>query len=259
MANWNEPRTTQTGFGSVPRAGGAVVFDEGLRRHMLSIYNYMASGVLLSAVIALVFANSQSLLNSLYQVISTPQGQAIQPTLLGWIVMLAPLGIVLAIRFGGAERFSVGTLKAMFWAYAALFGASISYIVILYTGQSLGATFFAAAGAFAGMSLFGYTTGKNLSALGSFLMMGVIGLIIAMVLNLFFFHSTAFDLAISALGVLIFAGLTAYYTQALKEGYAHVRGTPWEGKQVVLGALTLYIAFINMFLFLLRFMGNSRS
>ena len=260
MANWNDPQP-RTGFGASPSLNGdvlsgGVTFDAGLRKHMLSIYNYMSSGVLLSGVIALVFGTNASLLNMLYSVQESARGPALQPTLLGWIVMLAPLGIVLAIRFGGAERFSESTLKALFWVYAALFGASISYIMVLYTGGSIAGTFFATAGAFAGTSLFGYTTKRNLGPVGSFLTMGVIGLIIAMALNLFVFQSGSFDIAISAIGVLIFAGLTAYYTQSLKEDYAHVRGTDWEGKSVVLGALTLYIAFINMFMFLLRFLGS---
>ncbi|MFM5893453.1 MAG: Bax inhibitor-1 family protein [Novosphingobium sp.] len=261
MAEWNDPQSTRSPFGTGAQLNGAMVGtaarDEGLRSYMLSIYNLMASGVLLSGVVALLFARSPALLSVLYGVVETARGPQIQPTVLGWLVMVAPLGIVLAIRFGGAERFSSSTLKTLFWAYAALFGASISYIMLLYTGASVGATFVATAGAFAGLSLYGYTTKRSLSAMGSFMMMGLIGIIIAMVINVFL-QSSAMDLAISALGVLIFAGLTAYYTQSLKDSYAAVRGTAWESKQIVLGALQLYIAFINMFLFLLRFMGDRR-
>ncbi|MGI8943248.1 MAG: Bax inhibitor-1/YccA family protein, partial [Qipengyuania sp.] len=147
------------------------------------------------------------------------------------------------------------TLQAMFWGFAITMGLSLSSICVVYTGESIAATFFATAGAFAGLSLFGYTTKKDLSGFGTFLVMGVIGLIIAMVINMFM-QSSTLALAISFLGVLIFAGLTAYDTQRLKREYQHLRGTDFAGKAVILGALSLYLDFINMFLFLLRFMGN---
>jgi FtsH-binding integral membrane protein len=252
MANWNDPRTTREGLGtsqgftgaSVPRTGE--VFDAGLRRHMLSIYNYMTSGVLLTGLVAMLFAQS---------------GMAAQlfvnGGILSWIVILAPLGFVLAMSFG-ANRFSKPALQAMFWGFAVTMGLSLSTVFLAYTGSSIAATFFATAGAFAGLSLFGYTTKKDLSAMGTFLVMGVIGLLIAMVVNMFL-QSSGLELAISFLGVLIFAGLTAYDTQRLKREYAHLRGTEWAGKAIVLGALSLYLDFINMFLFLLRFMGVSRE
>ena len=176
---------------------------------------------------------------------------------LAFVVMLAPLGIVLAMSFG-ANRFSTGTLQALFWAYAVLMGVSLSTIFLVYTGASIAATFFASAGAFAGLSLYGYTTQKDISGWGSFLIMGVIGIIIASVINMFL-HSPALYYAIGIIGVLVFAGLTAYDTQRLKEQYRYVAGSQMAGKAVVLGALTLYLDFINMFLFLLRFMGNSRN
>ena len=252
MANWNDPRTTREGFGtsqgftgaSVPRTGE--VFDAGLRKHMLSIYNYMTSGVLLTGVVAMLFAQS---------------GMAAQlfvnGGILSWIVILAPLGFVLAMSFG-ANRFSKPALQAMFWGFAVTMGLSLSTVFLVYTGSSIAATFFATAGAFAGLSLFGYTTKKDLSAMGTFLIMGVIGLLIAMVVNMFL-QSSGLELAISFLGVLIFAGLTAYDTQRLKREYAHLRGTEWAGKAIILGALSLYLDFINMFLFLLRFMGATRE
>lgn len=252
MANWNDPRTTREGLGtsqgftgaSVPRTGE--VFDAGLRRHMLSIYNYMTSGVLLTGLVAMLFAQS---------------GMAAQlfvnGGILSWVVILAPLGFVLAMSFG-ANRFSKPALQAMFWGFAVTMGLSLSTVFLAYTGSSIAATFFATAGAFAGLSLFGYTTKKDLSAMGTFLIMGVIGLLIAMVVNMFL-QSTGLELAISFLGVLIFAGLTAYDTQRLKREYAHLRGTEWAGKAIVLGALSLYLDFINMFLFLLRFMGVARE
>lgn len=252
MANWNDPRTTQEGLGtsqgftgaSVPRTGE--VFDAGLRKHMLSIYNYMTSGVLLTGVVAMLFAQS-----GMAAELFTNGG------ILSWIVILAPLGFVLAMSFG-ANRFSKPALQAMFWGFAITMGLSLSTVFLVYTGSSIAATFFATAGAFAGLSLFGYTTKKDLSAMGTFLIMGVIGLLIAMVVNMFL-QSSGLELAISFLGVLIFAGLTAYDTQRLKREYAHLRGTPAAGKAIVLGALSLYLDFINMFLFLLRFMGATRE
>jgi FtsH-binding integral membrane protein len=243
MADY-EPRTTTTGFGSVPRAGGAVVFDEGLRHHMLSIYNYMASGVLLTGAVALLTANS-----GLAMTFATGP--------LMWLVALSPLAIVFAMSFG-ANKFSKTTLQGMYWAFALLMGLSLSTIFLIYTGGSIAVTFFATAAAFAGLSLWGYTTHKNLSGMGTFLIMGVVGLIVASLVNLFV-QSAPLMYAISFIGVLIFAGLTAYDTQKLKEQYAHLRGTEWAGKAVVLGALNLYLDFINMFLFLLRFMGSSRN
>ena len=249
MANWNDPRPTSSdtraGFGASPSLNGEVLrgaaVDEGLRRHMLSIYNYMASGVLLSGVIALLFARSGLAL----QMMSSP---------LKWVVMLAPIGFVFAIS-GGANRFATSTLQALFWAFCAVMGLSMSTIFLVYTGASIAGTFFATAGAFAGLSLYGYTTKRSLSGIGSFLIMGVVGLLIASVINLFL-KSPGLYWAISSLGVLIFAGLTAYDTQKLKEQYAYVRGTDFAGKAVVLGALNLYLDFINMFQFLLSFMGN---
>jgi FtsH-binding integral membrane protein len=243
MADY-EPRTTTTGFGSVPRAGGAVVFDEGLRHHMLSIYNYMASGVLLTGAVALLTANS----GLAYTFATGP---------LMWLVALSPLAIVFAMSFG-ANKFSKTTLQGMYWAFALLMGLSLSTIFLVYTGGSIAVTFFATAAAFAGLSLWGYTTQKNLSGMGTFLIMGVVGLLVASLVNMFV-QSAPLMYAISFIGVLIFAGLTAYDTQKLKEQYAHLRGTEWAGKAVVLGALNLYLDFINMFLFLLRFMGQSRN
>jgi uncharacterized protein len=236
-----DPRTTTTSYGSVPRAGGAVVFDQGLRKHMLSIYNYMTSGVLLTGIVALLTFNSGL-------AVTFASGPIM------WLVALSPLAIVFAMSFG-ANRFSKTTLQAMFWAFATLMGLSLSTIFLRFTGGSIAVTFFATAAAFAGLSLWGYTTQKSLSGWGSFLIMGVVGLIVAMIANMFM-QSPALMYAISFIGVLIFAGLTAYDTQRLKNEYAMLRGTEFAGKAIVLGALTLYLDFINMFQFLLSFMGN---
>ncbi|MDT0575643.1 Bax inhibitor-1/YccA family protein [Croceicoccus sp. F390] len=245
MANWNDPQPTRTGFGASPSFDGRVQqtagFDAGLRKYMLSIYNYMAAGVALTGAVAFVMAN-------------TAFGISVMSSPLMWLIVLSPLAIVFAMSFG-ANRFSESTLKALFWGFAALMGASLSTVFAVYTGASIAATFFATAGAFAGLSLVGYTTKKNLSGMGSFLIMGVIGLIIASVINLFV-QSSALMWAISFLGVLIFAGLTAYDTQRLKNQYAQLVGSEFMGKAVILGALTLYLDFINMFQFLLMFMGQ---
>ena len=246
MADWNDPSRNAQRFGSVPRAGGDVAgrvsYDEGLRSHMLSIYNYMASGVLLTGIVALLAFTSGTA-----EVIFTGG-------ILRWIVALSPLAIVFAMSFG-ANRFSAGTLQMMFWAFATLMGLSLSSVFLVYTGGSIATTFFATAAAFAGLSLFGYTTKKNLSGMGSFLIMGVVGLLVASILN-WFLQSPALHFVISGLGVMIFAGLTAYDTQRLKEEYTYLRGTEFAGKAVILGALSLYLDFINMFQFLLSFLGN---
>ena len=252
MANWNDPQDTRTGLGTSFGSAGAVgtgrtdVFDAGLRRHMLSIYNYMTSGVLLTGIVALLFSRGGA---------ESPAAQVfVNGGPLAWLIILSPLAIVFAMSFG-ANRFSTPTLQAMFWGFATLMGLSMSTVFLVYTGGSIAATFFATAGAFAGLSLFGYTTKKDLTGFGSFLIMGVVGLIIASLLNIWL-QSPGLYWAISFLGVLIFAGLTAYDTQRLKQQYFHLRGTDFAGKAIVLGALSLYLDFINMFQFLLAFLGQ---
>ncbi|HTK72048.1 MAG TPA: Bax inhibitor-1/YccA family protein [Croceibacterium sp.] len=255
MANWNDPQTTRTPWGEPAASAGVVgaprvgTVDQGLRSYMLSIYNYMTSGVLLTGIVALLFSSGG---------VNSPAARVfLTGGLLAWILMLAPLAIVFAMSFG-ANRFAKSTLQMLYWGFAVLMGLSLSTIFLVYTGGSIAATFFATAGAFAGLSLVGYTTKKDLSAFGTFLIMGVVGLIVASVINMFV-QSPGLMWAISFLGVLIFAGLTAYDTQRLKVSYYTMRGTEWAGKMIVLGALSLYLDFINMFLFLLRFMGNSRN
>jgi FtsH-binding integral membrane protein len=241
MANWSDPRTT-----AVPRSAGrdaSAARDAGLRSYMLSVYNYMASGVLLTGLVALGFASS----GLAAQVMVTP---------LRYLIIFAPLLFVMVLSFG-INRMSTTAAQATFWAFAAVMGLSMSTIFLVYTGTSIATTFFATAGAFAGLSLFGYTTKKDLSGFGTFLIMGVVGLLIAMVINMFL-HSPAMQMAISAIGVLLFAGLTAYDTQKIKSLYFQVQGTDFMGKSVVMGALTLYLDFINMFTFLLSFMGDRR-
>jgi FtsH-binding integral membrane protein len=210
---------------------------------MLSVYNYMASGVLLTGIVALLFASS----GFAAQVLMTP---------LRWVIVLAPLGFVMAMSFG-LNRMKTSTLQILFWAFAVAMGLSMSSIFLVYTGESIATTFFAVAAGFAGLSLFGYTTKRDLSGLGTFLIMGVVGLFVAMLINMFL-QSAAMNLAISAIGVLLFAGLTAYDTQKIKSMYAYVAGSDMMGKTVIMGALNLYLDFVNMFMFLLSFMGNRR-
>ena len=247
MQNQFDPRTTTGGYDpavsvGVPRAAR----DAGLRSYMLKVYNYMASGVLLTGVVALLFAPYAR------DVLINANGTGMSG--LGWIITLAPLGFVFAMSFG-VNRMQTATLQLLFWAFAAVMGLSMSTIFIVYTGVSIAQTFFAVTAAFLGLSLWGYTTKKDLSGFGTFLIMGVVGLLVAMVINIFL-QSSAMALAISAIGVLLFAGLTAYDTQKIKSMYAYVAGTDMMGKSIVMGALTLYLDFINMFQFLLSFLGN---
>ena len=243
MANWPDPRATSTGFGGVQTGVQDAAFDAGLRSYMLSIYNYMASGVLVTGIVALLFAQS---------------GLAAQvlmgPGPLKYVLMFAPLIFVMVLSFG-INRLQTSTAQALYWAYCVVMGLSMASIFLVYTGTSIAQTFFATAAAFAGLSLYGYTTKRDLSGFGTFLIMGVVGILVASLINLFL-RSSGLDLAISILGVLIFAGLTAYDTQKLKSMYAYVAGTEMMGKAVIMGALSLYLDFVNMFLFLLRFMGS---
>jgi hypothetical protein len=239
MQNQYDPRMTGVNAATVgvPRAAR----DAGLRSYMLSVYNYMASGVLLTGIVAMLFASS----GLAEQVLTTP---------LRWVIIFAPLAFVMVMSFG-MHRMSTATLQMLFWAFATVMGLSMSSIFLVFTGVSIAQTFFAVAVGFLGLSLYGYTTKKDLSGFGTFLIMGVVGLIVAMVINIFL-QSPAMMMAISAIGVLLFAGLTAYDTQKIKSMYAHVAGTDMMGKVVIMGALNLYLDFINMFTFLLNFMGN---
>ena len=240
MANWNDPNMAASGFGAGANAMDQAV-DAGLRSYMLSVYNYMASGVLLTGIVALLAFQS----GFTASMVGTP---------LMWVVMLAPLAFVLVLSFG-INKLSTTAAHALFWVYAAVMGLSMSTIFIAFTGTSIATTFFATAAAFIGLSLYGYTTKKDLSGFGTFLIMGVVGILVAMLINLFL-QSSALSMAISVIGVLLFAGLTAYDTQKIKSMYFYVRGTDFVGKSVVMGALTLYLDFVNMFTFLLNLMGN---
>ncbi len=210
---------------------------------MLSVYNYMASGVLLTGIVALLFANS----GMAAQVFT-------QPGILKYVIIFSPLAFVMVLSFG-LNRLSTGTAQVLFWAFAGVMGLSMSTIFLVYTGTSIATTFFATSVAFLSLSIYGYTTKRNLQAFGTFLIMGVVGIIVASLLNIWL-QSSALQMGISAIGVLLFAGLTAYDTQRIKETYAHVAGTDMMGKAVIMGALSLYLDFINMFQFLLSFLGS---
>ena len=221
------------------------VIDQGLRAHMNKVYGLMSVGMLLTAAVAWGVGTNDMLVAAVF---GTP---------LKWVVMFAPLAMVFA--FGALiNRMSVAAAQLFFYAYAAVMGLSLAFIFRVYTGVSITETFLVTAISFAGLSLYGYTTKRDLSGMGTFLMMGLVGLIVASIVNLFL-HSGALAFAISFIGVLIFAGLTAYDTQSIKSEYvAHAQqgDSDWLGKSAIMGALRLYMDFINMFMFLLQFLGN---
>ncbi len=233
----------------------AVEMDAGLRAYMLKIYNYMASALALTGVVAMFAANSVAVQKMLYA--TNEMGQVTGMSGLGWIIAFAPLIMIMTMSFG-LNRMSVGTLQATYWGFAAVMGLSLSSVFLMYTGQSIARVFFITAGTFGSMSLYGYTTKRDLSGMGSFLMMGLIGLILASLVNIFL-HSSALAFATSVIGVLIFVGLTAYDTQKLKSMYYQLAGTgEMMAKASIMGALNLYMDFINMFLYMLRFFGDRR-
>ncbi|WP_375270881.1 Bax inhibitor-1/YccA family protein [Sphingomonas sp.] len=245
MANWSDPRSSTARFGAEQAGTRDAAHDAGLRSYMLSVYNYMTSGVLLTGIVALAFALSG-------------YAAAVFQTPLKWVIVLAPLAFVFAMSFG-QNRFSSGQLRAMFWGFAVAMGLSLSTIFLVYSPVAIAQAFFATAAGFAALSLYGYTTKRDLSAFGTFLVIGVVGLLVAMILNMFI-QSGPLGLVISLVGVLLFAGLTAYDTQRTKSMYFQVAGHgELVSKAVVLAALTLYLDFINMFLFILRLFGSGRD
>ena len=236
-----------------------VVMDEGLRAYMLKVYNYMATGVLLTGIIALL-SFKMSVVTDPSQdgaiVGFTSMGNALFFSGFKWVVMLAPLGIVFYMSFG-INKMSAAKAQTVFWVFAALMGLSLSWILLIYTGVSVARVFFITSATFGAMSIYGYTTKRDLTKLGSFLMMGLIGIIIASVVNIFM-KSTMMYFVISILGVLIFVGLTAYDTQKIKNMYSASDTGELMGKKAVMGALTLYLDFINLFIMLLRLFGQRR-
>ncbi len=217
-------------------------YDVGLRSYMLHVYNYMAAAMAVTGAVAYGVSKSETLMAAIF---GTP---------LQWVVMLAPLGLVFFLS-ARVHKMKAATAQTLFWVYAGLMGLSLSFIFLVYTGASITRVFFVTSAAFAGLSLYGYTTKKSLSGMGSFLMMGLIGIIVAMVVNIFL-ASPMIQFVISVAGVLIFAGLTAYDTQQIKNMYAETDGGEVMEKKAIMGALRLYLDFINMFLFLLQLFGN---
>lgn len=242
----------------------SAAIDQGLRAHMNKVYATMSAGVFITALAAWAFSGLATTTDP--QVASarigsdiflTAFGQAIYASPLKWLIMFSPLIVVFGFS-AGINRMSAHTAQTVFYGFAALMGLSISSIFLVYTGISIIQTFFVTAAAFAGLSLWGYTTKRDISGWGSFLIMGVIGILLASIVNIFL-GSPAITFAVSVLGVLIFAGLTAYDTQRIKVTYiqmAHAGATEWLEKSAILGALNLYLDFINLFMFLLQFLGN---
>jgi len=233
------------------------VIDEGLRAYMLKVYNYMASGILITGFISLMLFKMSVVTSPDGSIAGlTNLGNALYNSALMWVVMLAPLGVVFYMSFG-IRKMSAAKAQGTFWVFAALMGASLSSIFLVYTGASITRVFFITAGTFGSMSIYGYTTKKDLTKLGSFLMMGLFGIIIASIVNMFM-KSTMMYYVISIVGVLIFVGLTAYDTQKIKNMYLASDSGEIIGKKAVMGALTLYLDFINLFIMLLRLFGQRR-
>ena len=252
-------RNYQTRVAGADRADASI--DMGLRAYMLKVYNLMGIGLVITGLVAMgmaMFATtndpSQAVATLGNGKMLTSAGYAIFSSPLRWVVMLAPLGMVFFLS-ARIHAMSTSAAQIAFWVFAGLMGLSLSSIFLVYTSASIVQTFFVTAAAFGALSLFGYTTKRDLTAMGSFLIMGVFGLIIAMVVNIFL-QSSALQFAISAIGVLAFAGLTAYDTQKIKEMYFEGDDTLVAGRKAIMGALTLYLDFINLFTFLLQFLGN---
>jgi FtsH-binding integral membrane protein len=227
--------------GATARPSSAV-FDAGLRQHMLRVYNYMGIGLAVTGLVALAVASTPALYVPIFQ---TP---------LKWVVMLAPLAFVFFFTFR-MQSMSAATAQMTFWAFCAVMGLSLASVFLVFTGTSIARTFFITATMFGATSLYGYTTRRDLSQFGSFLFMGLIGIVIASVVNLFI-GSSALQFAISIIGVLVFTGLTAYDTQSIKEQYAEGFGHETNNKMAVFGALSLYLNFINLFQLLLSLTGQ---
>ena len=235
------------------------VFDAGLRAHMVRVYNYMGSGLLLSGIVAFALANSLALQSIFFQM-GVTRGGAVIPVgmnVMGWVAMLAPIGLLLLVSFRAAKM-SVMSVQAVYWAVTALMGVSLSVVLMRYTDASVARTFFVTAAAFGALSLYGYSTKRDLTAMGKFLFMGVVGLVLASIVNMIW-PSGVMSFIISSAGVLIFSGLIAYDTQKIKEQYADAWGSEAADKVAIFGALSLYLDFVNLFQFLTAFMGQERD
>jgi FtsH-binding integral membrane protein len=239
MAIGSQPRWT------VQSADTQVGIDVGLRNYMLRIYNYMASALALTGIVAYVFAGY----------LETNRALVHSPVM--WLIILAPFGLVMLLSFG-INRLSAAAAQGIFWLYAGLMGLSMSTIFLTYTGSSIARVFFITAGTFAAMSLYGYTTRRDLSQIGSFLFMGLIGIVIASLVNMFI-ASSALQFAICVIGVIVFVGLTAWDTQSIKEMYYEGDGSEIASKKAVMGALRLYLDFVNLFMMLIQLLGVRRD
>ena len=238
MALGSQPRWT------VRSADAQVGIDVGLRDYMLRVYNYMASGLALTGIVA-------------YVGWTTGFYASIMHTPLVWLIILAPLGLVMLMSFG-VQRMQASTLQMVFWLYSGLMGLSLASVFVVFTGESIARVFFITAGTFAAMSLYGYTTQRDLSQFGSFLFMGLIGIIIASLVNMFI-ASSALQFAISVIGVIVFTGLTAWDTQQIKEMYYEADDYETGSKKAIMGALRLYLDFINLFMMLMQLLGARRD
>ena len=242
---------------SFTKTADRVDIDEGLRAYMLRVYNYMTTGLLITGLIAYFFGKAAVVTNSAGQIVKlTELGNLLFNSPLQWIVMLAPLGMVFYLIYR-INKMSISAAQITFWIFATLMGLSLASIFIVYTGASIARVFFICSATFAAMSLYGYTTKRDLTAMGGFLIMGLFGIIIASIVN-FFMQSPAMYFAISIIGVLIFVGLTAYDTQKIKNMYYASDSETQSGKKAIMGALTLYLDFINLFIMLLRLFGQRR-
>ena len=249
-------------YGAAPGWGrtaavDAAAIDAGLRAYMLRVYNWMASGLLLTAIVAYAIASIPEVSALFYTTVRTPRGLGVAPTILGYVAMFAPLAFILVLSFG-INRMSKTTAQALFWVFAAVMGASLSSIFVVYTKTSVASTFFATSAMFAAMSIWGYTTKSDLSRMGSIVMMGIIGLVIVSLINMFL-QSPMMAFIIGAVGVVLFCLLTAFDTQRIKNDfieYSYAEGTDEAGKRSVMDALGLYLNFINIFQFLMQFMGT---
>jgi hypothetical protein len=249
-------------YRTYPRASAATtaaVLDAGLRAYMLRVYNWMASGLLLTGIVAYAIANTD-LINAFYPVVMTPVGPRHTASALAMIAIFAPLAFVLVLSMG-VNRLSRSAAQTLYWLFCAAMGASLTNIFLIYTSESIVRVFFITAATFAAMSIYGYTTKADLSRFGSFLFMGLIGIVLASVVNIFL-GSSALQFAISIIGVIVFTGLTAYDTQRIKSAYvqyAYAEGSDQAAKRSVYDALSLYLNFINLFMLLLQLLGNRNN
>jgi len=238
------PQRDYLGRAQMPAGARAAELDVGLRAYMQKVFGLMGLGTAITGLVAYFTANSPTILNVVYG------------TGLRYVVFLAPFAFILALSFG-INRMRASTAQMVFWLFSGVMGLSLASVFLVYTGQSIVTTFFVSSATFLGMALYGYTTKRDLTGWGSFLFMGLLGLIVASIVGLFV-QSTALQFAISVIGVLIFTGLTAYDTQKIKEMYYAGDDSETGGKKAVMGALALYLDFINLFLYLLRFIGDRR-